>query len=73
MRRIILRALAIAALPFSPALTPVLAEERVDLDAVHRIKSEALEDSKVMEHLFYLSDVYGPRVTNSPGFFAAAD
>jgi carboxypeptidase Q len=73
MRRIVLLALAIAALPFSPALAPALAEERVDLDAVYRIKSEALQDSKVMEHLFYLTDVYGPRVTNSPGFFAAAD
>jgi hypothetical protein len=52
---------------------PTLAEERVDLDAIHRIKSEALDNSKVMEHLFYLTDVYGPRVTNSPGFFAAAD
>ncbi len=50
-----------------------LAQERVDLDAIHRIKSEALENSKVMEHLFYLTDVNGPRVTNSPGFFAAAD
>ncbi|MBV8845131.1 MAG: M20/M25/M40 family metallo-hydrolase [Bryobacterales bacterium] len=49
------------------------AEERVDLDTIHRIKTEALENSKVMEHLFYLTDVYGPRVTNSPGFFAAAD
>ena len=52
---------------------PVLAEELVDLDVIHRIKSEALENSKVMEHLFYLTDVYGPRVTNSPGFFASAD
>jgi carboxypeptidase Q len=52
---------------------PALAEERVDLDVIHRVKSEALENSKVMEHLFYLTDVYGPRVTNSPGFFAAAD
>ena len=55
------------------SLFPALAEERVDLDMVHRIKSEALENSKVMEHLFYLTDVYGPRVTNSPGFFGAAD
>ncbi|HEY6347065.1 MAG TPA: M20/M25/M40 family metallo-hydrolase [Bryobacteraceae bacterium] len=62
-----------AASTFVPALAPARAEERVDLDAVYRIKSEALQDSKVMEHLFYLTDVYGPRVTNSPGFFAAAD
>jgi len=55
------------------ASLPSIAEERVDLDAIHRIKSEALENSKVMEHLFYLTDVYGPRVTNSSGFFGAAD
>jgi carboxypeptidase Q len=61
--------LLLAATTFLPAL----AEKRVDLDAVYRIKSEALQNSKVMEHLSYLTDVYGPRVTNSPGFFAAAD
>ena len=26
-----------------------------------------------MDHVFQLTDVYGPRLTNSPGFFAAAD
>jgi carboxypeptidase Q len=52
---------------------PLGAQERVDLDAVHKIREEALQNSKVMDHLFYLTDVYGPRVTNSPGFFGAAD
>ncbi len=52
---------------------PLLSEERVDLDAVHKIRQEALQNSKVMDHMFYLTDVYGPRVTNSPGFFSAAD
>jgi len=51
----------------------VAAEEPVDLGVIHRIKSEAFENSKAMEHLFYLTDVYGPRLTNSPGFRAAAD
>ncbi len=57
------------------ALMPALAagEEKVDLDVVHRIKDEAFTDSKVMEHLFYLTDVNGPRLTNSPGQRAAAD
>jgi hypothetical protein len=49
------------------------AEEPVDLAVVHRIKAEAFENSQAMEHLFYLTDVYGPRLTNSPGFRAAAD
>jgi carboxypeptidase Q len=55
------------------ALPPARAEERVDLDAIHRIKTEAFENSKVMDHIFYLTDVNGPRLANSPGFFAAAD
>ena len=55
------------------ALLPIHAEERVDLNAIHKIREEALQNSKVMDHVFQLTDVYGPRLTNSPGFFAAAD
>src|SRR3989442_872803 len=50
-----------------------LAEEKVDLNAIHRIKEEAFENSKVMDHMFYLTDVHCPRLTNSPGYRAAAD
>ena len=49
------------------------AQERIDLDAIHQIKDEAFQNSKVMENMFYLTDVHGPRLTNSPGYFAAAD
>src|SRR5690348_11763051 len=49
------------------------AEETTDLSIVNRIKAEAFQNSHVMDHLFYLSDVYGPRLTNSPGYRAAAD
>ncbi|MBV9307330.1 MAG: M20/M25/M40 family metallo-hydrolase [Acidobacteriaceae bacterium] len=49
------------------------AEEPVDLKTLNRIKAEAFQDSQVMDHLFYLSDVYGPRLTNSPGHRAAAE
>ncbi|HEY2841995.1 MAG TPA: M20/M25/M40 family metallo-hydrolase [Bryobacteraceae bacterium] len=52
---------------------PIRAQERVDLNAIHKIREEALQNSKVMDHVFQLTDVYGPRLTNSPGFFAAAD
>jgi hypothetical protein len=54
------------------ALTGVLAQEAVNLDVVHRIRQEALQNSRVMDHLFYLTDVYGPRLANSPGYFRAA-
>jgi len=49
------------------------AEEKVDLAVVQRIKTEAFRNSKVMDHLFWLADVYGPRLTGSPGFTAAAN
>src|SRR5438874_7423409 len=49
------------------------AEEQVDLAAIHRIKTEAFDHSKVMDHAFYLTDVYGPRLTGSPGLKAAAE
>jgi len=51
----------------------VIAEEKVDLTVIHRIKTEAFENSKVMDHMFYLTDVNGPRLTGSPNYKAAAD
>ncbi len=47
-------------------------EEKVDLSVINRIRAEAFERSKVMDHLFYLTDVYGPRVADSPNYIAAA-
>src|SRR5262245_46306126 len=47
--------------------------EPVDLDIVHRIKQEASQNSKVMDSVFQLTDVVGHRLTNSPGYFAAAN
>jgi hypothetical protein len=51
-------------------LTPL--GERVDLDAVYRIKDEGLQRSAVMDTLWNLTDVHGPRLTNSPNIRAAA-
>jgi len=62
-----------AALLALAATVPLIAEEAVDLDVVHKIRQEALQNSQVMEHLFYLTDVSGSRLTNSPGYFRAAD
>ncbi|HYV61291.1 MAG TPA: hypothetical protein VE958_01375, partial [Bryobacteraceae bacterium] len=55
------------------ALIPIRAQERVDLNAIHKIREEALQNSKVMNHVFQLTDVYGPRLTNSPQFRAAGE
>jgi len=52
---------------------PVFGQERLDLATVHRIKSEALADSKVMDHLFWLTDANGPRLTGSPGLRTAQE
>jgi len=49
------------------------AQEAVDLSVVHRIKDEAFNNSKLMDTLFQLTDVHGPRLTNSPQFRAAGD
>jgi len=50
------------------------APEKVDLGVLHRIKTEAFAGrSKVMDTAFYLTDVYGPRLTGSPGAKQAGD
>ena len=50
----------------------VTSQESVDLGVVDRIKGEAFARSEVMEHLRYLTDVHGPRLTGSPQFDDAA-
>ncbi len=54
-----------------PALLP--AQERVDLNMVHKIKTEAFNNSKVMETMHQLTDRYGPRLTNSKQFREAGN
>jgi len=49
------------------------AGDRVDLGALTQIKNEAFQHSQVMENLFYISEVYGPRVNNSRNHRAAAE
>src|SRR5512138_1345780 len=53
--------------------TLLCAQEKVDLLMINRIKMEAFQNSKVMENAFYLTDVYGPRLTGSPNIKAAAE
>jgi carboxypeptidase Q len=47
--------------------------EKLDFDAIYKIKDEGLQRSKVMEIESYLTDVYGPRLTGSPNIKEAAD
>ncbi len=46
--------------------------DRPDLDALYKIKDEGFQRSEVMEIVGYLTDIYGPRLTNSPNIKAAA-
>ncbi len=53
---------------------PIAAQhEQVDLDALYKIKQEGFQNSQVMETLSYLTDVYGPLLTNSPNFRKGGD
>jgi len=42
-------------------------------DATDKIKNEGLRNSHVMDIVLHLTDISGPRLTNSPGFFRAAN
>jgi hypothetical protein len=50
----------------------VWAQSEKDLMVVHQIKAEAFSNSKVMDHLASLTDLYGPRLTGSPEWEQAA-
>ena len=54
----------------APAAAP--AAEPIHYDAIYRIKDEAVNRSQLMETLSYLTDLHGPRLTNSPIMRAAA-
>ncbi len=52
----------------------VAAPEKIDLAVVQQIRHEAFgQNSRIMDTAFYLTDVYGPRLTGSPNIKAAAD
>lgn len=55
------------------ALALAQSTEPVDLDAITRIKAEGFERSQVMDVAWWLTEVHGPRLTNSPQMRAAAD
>jgi len=67
--------LAGSALAMALTLVPVSAQQAdpVDLDAIYKIKEEGFARSRVMDIMSWLTDVYGPRLTNSPGFRKAGD
>lgn len=49
------------------------ASEQLDYAMIAKIRDEALNRSQVMDHVSWLSDVYGPRLTGSPTIKQASD
>ena len=65
IRRTAVLAIVLGALAV-PLGAQLASTEKVDLDAIYRIKDEGLQRSKIMDIESYLTDVYGPRLANSP-------
>ncbi|MEO5999161.1 MAG: M20/M25/M40 family metallo-hydrolase [Chitinophagaceae bacterium] len=47
--------------------------ENIDQSVMTKIRKEGLQNSKVMDIAFHLTELSGSRVTNSPGFMRAAN
>ncbi len=48
------------------------AQEKIDFEMADKIRDEGFSRSHVMELASYMGDVYGPRLTNSPGYDRSA-
>src|SRR5207244_4245700 len=57
----------------SPAPPQQQAVDKVHMHVLAQIKSESFQHSQVMKNLYYMSEVYGPRVNNSRNHRAAAE
>lgn len=73
-RRVLWLPVACLALVMSGALgLAAQSGESVDLGAIQRIKEEGFDRSQVMDTAWWLTEIHGPRLTNSPQVRAAAD
>ena len=66
-----LRPLVLCLLFLAPAALAQRAPEPIDTTAVAFFKTEATERGQVMDHAMWMTDVLGPRLTQSPGLDAA--
>ncbi len=55
------------------ATVVVQSQEALDYATLVKIQDEGLNRSQVMDQVFWLSEVYGPRLTGSPGIKQAGD
>src|SRR3954470_19531933 len=67
------RAILITVLAASAASLTLAQGEKLDYAMLGRIRDEGLNRSQVMEHVSWLSDVYGLRLTGSPGIQQASE
>ena len=67
------RATLVLLLAASAATFVVAQSDRLDYAMLGRIRDEGLNRSQVMDHVSWLSDVYGPRLTGSPGIQQASE
>src|SRR5471032_539930 len=67
------RAILVMLLAVSAATFVVAQSDKLDYAMLGRIRDEGLNRSQVMEHVSWLSDVYGPRLTGSPGIQQASE
>jgi hypothetical protein len=66
------RAINFSLLFFIPALLSAQIE-KIDQNVMQQIRKEGLQNSKIMDIAFNLTDANGPRLTASPGFMKAAN
>jgi hypothetical protein len=64
---------AAVALALVVPTTSLLAQEKVDVATIEKIKSEAMDRSQVMDIMSWLTDVYGPRLAWSPNLTKAGN
>jgi hypothetical protein len=67
------RATLVLILAASAATFAGAQSEKLDYAMLGRIRDEGLARSQVMDHISWLSDVYGPRVTGTPGLQQASE
>ena len=67
------RALLVMLLAASAATFVVAQGDKLDYAMLGSIRDEGLNRSQVMDHVSWLSDVYGPRLTGSPGIQQASE
>ncbi|MBP9945578.1 MAG: M20/M25/M40 family metallo-hydrolase [Vicinamibacteria bacterium] len=70
-KHFLVKAVAVGALVvFGSSLS---AQERIDYEAIAKIRREGRTNSQIMKTLHVLTDVHGPRLTGSPNYKAAAE